>query len=157
MDYLDALDERVRYSRVWQGFFEGYDVLLTPMMQMTALPLGLLAPTHIAAVEVDPFFDDWCEFCFPANLTGMPATTLPCGEDEQGLPVGLQVMAPRGHDLTVLAVAAALETAFGELTGLVRESPARAGSLRSSSGGRSSRLSCSSDSSPKSPPVAPAA
>lgn len=83
MDYLDALDERVRYSRVWQGFFEGYDVLLTPMMQMTALPLGLLAPTHIAAVEVDPFFDDWCEFCFPANLTGMPATTLPCGEDER--------------------------------------------------------------------------
>jgi Asp-tRNA(Asn)/Glu-tRNA(Gln) amidotransferase A subunit family amidase len=69
VDYLDALDERARYSRVWQGFFEGYDVLLTPMMQMTALPLGMLAPTHIAAVEVDPFFDDWCEFCFPANLT----------------------------------------------------------------------------------------
>lgn len=116
-DYLDAIDRRAGYTRRWQRFFEDFDVLLTPMMQMTAFAVGILAPAQIAGIPVDPFFDDWCAFCLPANLTGMPATTVPCGRDPHGLPVGLQVMAPRGRDLTTLRVAAACEAALGEAAG----------------------------------------
>jgi Asp-tRNA(Asn)/Glu-tRNA(Gln) amidotransferase A subunit family amidase len=110
--YLDALDERAAFTRAWQGFFEDFDVLLTPTMQMTALPTGMLSPPAIDGHPVDPFFDDWCAFCLPANLTGGPATTVPCGYDADGLPIGLQVSATRTHDHLTLAVAAAWEALF---------------------------------------------
>jgi len=58
---------------------------------------------------VDPFFDDWCALALPANLTGCPATAVPTGLDGDGLPLGLQVMGPRGADARTLAVAAAYE------------------------------------------------
>jgi Asp-tRNA(Asn)/Glu-tRNA(Gln) amidotransferase A subunit family amidase len=112
VEYLDALDERARFTRAWEAFFASYDVLLTPMMQMTALPIGMLSPPEIDGQPVDPFFDDWCAFCLPANLTGGPATTLPCGYDSAGLPIGLQVTAARMNDHVTLAVAAAWEALF---------------------------------------------
>jgi Asp-tRNA(Asn)/Glu-tRNA(Gln) amidotransferase A subunit family amidase len=43
-------------------------------------------------VPVDPFFDDWCALALPANLTGCPATAVPTGFDEDGLPLGMQVI-----------------------------------------------------------------
>jgi aspartyl-tRNA(Asn)/glutamyl-tRNA(Gln) amidotransferase subunit A len=66
---------------------------------------------------VDPFFDDWCTLSLPANLTGMPATSVPAGTDEAGLPVGLQVMGPRWADARTLRVAAAFERATERATG----------------------------------------
>jgi Asp-tRNA(Asn)/Glu-tRNA(Gln) amidotransferase A subunit family amidase len=112
--YLDALEERARYIRAWAGFFTRFDVILTPTMQMTAFPIGGLTPEAIDGVPVDPFFDDWCNFCLPANLTGFPATSVPCGYDEDGMPIGLQVMGPRGADDWTLAVAEAWEALFAD-------------------------------------------
>ena len=110
--YLDALEERARYIRSWAGFFTEFDVILTPTMQMTAFPVGSLTPGTIDGVPVDPFFDDWCNFCLPANLTGFPATSVPCGYDADGLPIGLQVMGPRGADDWTLSFAAEWERLF---------------------------------------------
>lgn len=115
VSYLDALDRRAAYTRSWLRFFDRYDLLLTPMMQMTAFEVGVLAPSEIDGVPVDPFFDDWCAFCFPANLAGLPATTIPCGEDERGLPVGMQIMTRRGADRATLRAAAAFERTFDDL------------------------------------------
>ena len=111
-EYLDAQYERARYTAAWQAFFADYDVLLTPTMQMTAFEVGVLSPAVIDGRPVDQFFDDWCAFCLPANLTGMPATTVPCGYDDGGLPIGLQVSAARGRDALTLGVAAAWEERF---------------------------------------------
>ena len=47
------------------------------------------------------------------NLTGAPAIALPCGWTSAGLPVGLQLCAPPGADLTLLAVAARVEAILG--------------------------------------------
>lgn len=41
----------------------------------------------------------------PFNLTGMPAISLPCGTDEEGFPVGLQLAGPVGRDVSLLQVA----------------------------------------------------
>ncbi|MDP9221897.1 MAG: amidase [Actinomycetota bacterium] len=108
-EYLDALHEKARYTRAWAEFFEQFDLLLTPTMQLTAFPVGLQTPTAIAGQPVDPFFDDWCTSCLPANLTGMPATSVPAGFGAVGMPVGLQVMGPRWSDALTLRAAAAFE------------------------------------------------
>jgi Asp-tRNA(Asn)/Glu-tRNA(Gln) amidotransferase A subunit family amidase len=109
--YVDALHEKGRFTRVWTEFFENYDVLVTPAMQLTAFPVGLLTPAEIGGEPVDPFFDDWCTISLPANLTGMPATAVPAGFGTGDRPVGLQVMAPRWADALTLRVAAAFERA----------------------------------------------
>jgi Asp-tRNA(Asn)/Glu-tRNA(Gln) amidotransferase A subunit family amidase len=109
--YVDALHEKARYTRVWAEFFEQFDVLVTPAMQLTAFPVGLLTPVDIDGEHVDPFFDDWCTICLPANLTGMPATVVPAGFGIGERPVGLQVMGPRWADALTLRVAAAFERA----------------------------------------------
>ena len=111
-DYLDAQWARAAYTAGYQALLAEYDVLLTPTMQVTALPTGVLAPAEIDGQPVDQFFDDWCSLCLPANLTGMPATSVPCGYDDAGLPVGLLVTGPRGGDALTLAVAEAWEARF---------------------------------------------
>ena len=108
-DYLDALEEREAYAAVWDAYFERYEALLLPTMQLTAMPVGLLSPPTIDGRPIDPFFDDWCSFCLPANLTGQPAVSVPCGLDRAGLPVGLEVIAPRWHDEVVLEIAGACQ------------------------------------------------
>ncbi|MBA2561219.1 MAG: hypothetical protein H0V07_15290 [Propionibacteriales bacterium] len=110
--YVDALHEKARYTRVWAEFFEQYDLLLTPTVQLTAFGVGLQTPVAIEGQPVDPFFDDWCTICLPANLTGMPATSVPAGFGADGMPVGLQVMGPRWADARTLRAAAAFEQAM---------------------------------------------
>jgi len=101
--------EMAAYARVWDAFFTVYDLLLTPTMQLTAFPVGIETPSSIEGQPVDPFFDDWCTTCLPANLAGIPATSVPAGFDRNGLPVGLQIMGPRWADSRTLAAAAAFE------------------------------------------------
>jgi aspartyl-tRNA(Asn)/glutamyl-tRNA(Gln) amidotransferase subunit A len=80
-------------------------------MQLTAFAVGLETPAQIEGRPVDPFFDDWCTSCLPANLTGMPATSVPAGFGADAMPVGLQVMGPRWADALTLRAAAAFERA----------------------------------------------
>jgi Asp-tRNA(Asn)/Glu-tRNA(Gln) amidotransferase A subunit family amidase len=108
-DDLDALAERAAFTARWLAFFERYDALLVPTMQLTAFPVGTPSPSRIGDHEVDTFLDDWCAFCLPVNLTGLPAASIPCGLDDAGLPVGLQVVGRGFEDDVVLRVAAAAE------------------------------------------------
>ncbi|MDB5957940.1 amidase family protein [Ramlibacter sp.] len=82
------------------------DALLTPTLPVTALPVGVDVPAgHPGRNAVD-----WSYFTYPFNLTGHAAATMPIGEDAQGLPIGLQIVAgARGEEAMVLRVAAALE------------------------------------------------
>ncbi|HEY2443161.1 MAG TPA: amidase [Streptosporangiaceae bacterium] len=103
-EYLDAQDARARYTTAWLGFFDDYDVLLTPAMPVRAFELGRLAPPAINGAAVPDTYDAWCALALPANLAGLPAVSVPIGS---GLPVGLQIMGARWGDATVLRAAAA--------------------------------------------------
>jgi len=110
-EYVDALHERGKYTRVWSEFFTDHDLLVSPCMQLTAFDVDILAPTSIDGITLDPFFDDWCSLVLPANLTGQPAISIPMGFGDDGLPAGLMVMGRRFDDATVLTLAAAYERA----------------------------------------------
>jgi len=53
----------------------------------------------------------WSGFCYPFNLTGLPAASCPAGFDSRGLPIGMQIVGRRFADLEVLQAARAFEQA----------------------------------------------
>ena len=83
--------------------YRGVDVLITP-----ACPFA--APVTTPPVDT-PEGELEGLFTAPFNLTGDPALVLPCGWDG-GLPVGIQLSAPRGADMPLLAAARAIERAL---------------------------------------------
>jgi aspartyl-tRNA(Asn)/glutamyl-tRNA(Gln) amidotransferase subunit A len=89
-----------------QALFERIDVLLTPTMPVTALPVGVdVPPGHEDRNAVD-----WSYFTYPFNLSGNPAASMPVGLGRGGLPIGLQLVAGLDGETAILRVAAALES-----------------------------------------------
>jgi len=71
--------------------------------------VGLDNPTEIAGTPVDAYA--WIPFTYPFNMTGQPASSVPCGFTKDGLPIGLQIVGRRFDDATVLRASAAFERA----------------------------------------------
>jgi 2-dehydropantoate 2-reductase len=80
------------------------DVLLTPAAPFTAPATTPPVDTPEGALEG--------LFTSVFNVTGVPAVVLPCGWDSRGLPVGIQLSAPRGADTALLAAAGLIENAL---------------------------------------------
>jgi aspartyl-tRNA(Asn)/glutamyl-tRNA(Gln) amidotransferase subunit A len=87
-------------------FFERFDVLLCPTTPVTAWPLGQIGPASIGGRPAGPRGHAVYTPLF--NLCGVPACSVPAGH-VRGLPVGLQVVAPKFEDARVLQTAALLE------------------------------------------------
>ena len=79
-------------------------------MTLPPFPVGIDFPPEVGGKAVTGM--QWTAFTFPFNLTGDPAASVPAGWTADGLPIGLQIVGPRGGDAKVLAVAAALEAAL---------------------------------------------
>jgi aspartyl-tRNA(Asn)/glutamyl-tRNA(Gln) amidotransferase subunit A len=107
--YMDAYYNqalRVR-TRIIEGFAAAYkrcDVLVGPTTPTTAFPLG-----EKAGDPLTMYLSDVCTI--PTNLAGHPAITVPFGTGDDGLPVGVQVLAPALSEGTMLKVAAVVEAA----------------------------------------------
>lgn len=108
-DYCKAFAQRLLYYDKVCAFFERYDLLLTPTVSVAAFPVERLMPEHWEQHAWD--WLRWAGFSFPFNLTWLPAATCPCGFTDDGLPVGLQIVAGRHRDLRVLQASRAFELA----------------------------------------------
>jgi amidase len=105
--YLAALDRRDRFIGAWQRFFDEQDALILP-------------PAATAAFGHDTTgYAEQGRLTVFANLAGLPALTVPAGLDQDGLPVGVQIVGPRWSELRLLEIAGALEAA-GILPGFAR-------------------------------------
>jgi aspartyl-tRNA(Asn)/glutamyl-tRNA(Gln) amidotransferase subunit A len=110
VDYARALQERHLLNRIVNAFFEDYDLLLTPVVAAPPFPAEGPPPRTIGGREVGTA--GFLPFTYPFNLTGHPAASVPAGRDASGMPVGLQVVAPRFADARLLRVCAAFEAAW---------------------------------------------
>ena len=106
VDYLGADVARTMLGVRMGEFHERYDLLLTPMMPVPALPVG--RDLNDAAQEEQWW--DWSPFSYPFNMTRQPAASIPCGLTSAGLPIGLQIVGPLYAEDRVLRAARAFET-----------------------------------------------
>ncbi|MCC5577749.1 Asp-tRNA(Asn)/Glu-tRNA(Gln) amidotransferase subunit GatA [Microtetraspora sp. AC03309] len=118
--YGQAQKVRTLISRDFDAAFHQVDVLVSPTTPTTAFPIGERADDPVAM-----YLADLCTI--PTNLAGNAAISVPCGlADEDGLPVGLQIMAPVLGDDRCYRVGAALERALEDRWGgpLLAKAPA---------------------------------
>jgi aspartyl-tRNA(Asn)/glutamyl-tRNA(Gln) amidotransferase subunit A len=109
--YGQAQKVRTLISRDFEAAFHQVDVLISPTTPTTAFPIGERADDPMAM-----YLADLCTI--PSNLAGNAAISVPCGlADEDGLPVGLQIMAPVLGDDRCYRVGAAVEQAFTDRWG----------------------------------------
>ena len=107
--YGQAQKVRTLISRDFASAFEQADVLVSPSTPTVAFPLGARTDDPLAMYAAD--------LCtLPASLAGTPAISVPSGLSD-GLPVGLQVMAPALADDRCYRVAAAVESALDSRRG----------------------------------------
>jgi aspartyl-tRNA(Asn)/glutamyl-tRNA(Gln) amidotransferase subunit A len=108
-----ALLARTQLWRKVQGWFDRFDVIVTPTLSRTALPIEerLFEPIEIEGRKADTVRKAWYPYTHPFNLTGHPALTLPCGFHSDGLPMAIQLDGRRGEDARLLRVAALFEQA----------------------------------------------
>ena len=100
--YGQAQKVRTLIIRDYEAAFERFDVLVSPTSPTTAFRIGERVDDPLAMYLSDVF-------TIPANLAGVPAISIPCGLDEGGLPVGLQLTGPVLGEHAVLRAAHALE------------------------------------------------
>ena len=89
-------------------FFETYDLLLCPTTIVPPFPVDRRTVTECAGVVFETYID-WLAIVSAVTLTSAPALSLPCGFTGDGLPVGLQMIAPFRAEARLLSHAAALE------------------------------------------------
>ncbi len=83
--YSKSLQIRTLICNDFKNIFERYDLILTPTTPTTAYKLG-----EKQGDSLDIFMGDICTSS--VNMAGLPALSLPCGADSQGLPVGMQLI-----------------------------------------------------------------
>ncbi|KWX68033.1 amidase [Mycobacterium sp. NAZ190054] len=133
VDYVDAVQRRHEHTRRLTTYFESYDLLLTPSLATPPptigefdLPLVLqkasdvLLKTRTASLLrftnlVDDIVDKnlgWVPYTQLANITGRPAMSLPVHWTGDGLPLGVQFVAPLAGESLLIRLAAQLEQAM---------------------------------------------
>ncbi|GAA4670474.1 Asp-tRNA(Asn)/Glu-tRNA(Gln) amidotransferase subunit GatA [Frondihabitans cladoniiphilus] len=109
--YGSAQKVRTLVQRDFSRLFGEVDVLLSPSAPTTAFPLGEKIDDPLSM-----YLNDLTTI--PANLAGIPGMSIPMGlADEDGLPTGIQLMAPAREDARLYRYGAALEKAFEDVWG----------------------------------------
>jgi len=102
-EYVLLRREQSRLRRLYERFFEDFDILIMPSTPVVAPPIE--GPDAIEQARL------LTRFTAPFNLTGLPALSLPCGFSRDGLPIGLQIVGRPWAEAAILRVGQAYEQA----------------------------------------------
>jgi len=100
--YLKAQQVRTLLKQAWEQAFQAVDVIVCPTTPTTAFRFGEKTDDPLAMYLADIF-------TVSLNLVGMCGISLPCGYDQQGLPIGLQICGPSLGEEVILRTAYAYE------------------------------------------------
>ena len=110
--YVNSIEElHVKSRGVAQWWADGFDLLLTPTIPQPPTPLGLFEPPPDNPFHVIAVASTIVPFVAAFNLTGQPAISLPLHWSDNGLPIGVQLVAAYGREDVLLRIAARLEEA----------------------------------------------
>ncbi|HDM08803.1 MAG TPA: Asp-tRNA(Asn)/Glu-tRNA(Gln) amidotransferase subunit GatA [Candidatus Omnitrophica bacterium] len=100
--YLQAAKVRTLINEDFSNAFKRYDCVITPTSPTTAFRIGekITDPLQMYLSDI---------YTIPANLAGIPAISLPVGEDKDGLPIGLQIMCNYFQEQKMLNIAYGIE------------------------------------------------
>ncbi|MCX5583328.1 amidase [Streptomyces erythrochromogenes] len=107
-DYLRAQRARTLVRQAWMDMAATVDVIAAPTVPMTAVDSGRTTVTW-GDGTMESVSDAYVRLSAPANVTGVPALTVPVGLDPQGLPIGMQLMGRPFDEATVLRAGHAYE------------------------------------------------
>ena len=117
--WLHANDQRSRLRASWRRFFHNVDALIVPMMATPAFPhiRGVAKENQYLDVDnVQRPISDTYFWIGLASAAYLPATLAPAGISVEGLPIGMQIIGPEGHDRRCIALAEMLEQGFRSYT-----------------------------------------
>lgn len=110
-DYVNAQRARRLLTRDFSKIWMNLDCLMTPATPMTAPKIGEMSVVFGSLTE--DVRSAATRLARPFNVLGWPALVLPCAFSAEGLPIGLQLIAPPKQEDTLLQAGAALEDALG--------------------------------------------
>ena len=99
--YLKAQKVRTLIKNDFDELFEEYDLIISPTTPTTAFNIGeKMDPLEMYAADI---------FTVPVNIAGIPAISVPCGFDQKGLPIGIQLMGAHFKEEKLIQAAYSLE------------------------------------------------
>ena len=104
LDLAQAEQARLIVFHRFRELFERYDLLLTPAAPVKPYPVEQNFPDEINGRKFENYVD-WIAPAFLVTLVSLPAGSVPAGMTSDGLPVGLQIIAPRFEEPRILSLA----------------------------------------------------
>lgn len=104
--YKKALQVRTLLKNAFDQVFTGYDAILAPVAPTTAYRIGEKTKDPLEMYLGDVY-------TVPVNIAGLPALSLPCGTDSQGLPIGMQLIGKAYSEPTLYRAGFAFEQEGG--------------------------------------------
>ena len=114
--WLSANERRLQLRARWRTFFEDWDVVLMPVSPRAAVLHDHSMPMTARTMDVDGVerpYTDQMAWMGAIGVVYLPSTVIPVGHDEDGLPIGVQVVGPFLEDRTPIAVARMIEATLG--------------------------------------------
>ena len=109
-DYIKALRVRTLIQQGWRDMFADIDAVLAPTLPAVAAKTGQSAFEWPDGTE-EPVINSYVRTSAPGNLTGLPALSVPCGYNTDGLPIGMQIIGKPFAEPQILRAGAAYEAA----------------------------------------------
>jgi amidase len=109
-DITAASAVRTQWYGVVRAFFERYDYLIAPTVQLFPFDVDLHWPSEIAGQQMTTYHE-WMKGMLPITMAGCPTLAVPAGFNAQGLPMGIQIVAPNHAELACLQLGFAYDEA----------------------------------------------
>jgi amidase len=109
-DITAASVVRTEWHQVVRRFFERYDYFVAPTAQLFPFDVEMHWPQEIAGKKMETYHE-WMKAVLLITMSGCPALAAPAGFNDQGLPMGIQIVAPNHREFACLQLAYAYELA----------------------------------------------